>query len=61
MVLNNLPGMIALAVLIKRLGGEVLISQREIDEVAYGRILEGWQDGKALLVYEPLGASAKPV
>ncbi len=45
--LQNLPAMIALAVLVDRLGGEVLISQADIDKIAYERLLEGWAENAA--------------
>ena len=30
-----------LSILVKRLGSEVIISQRDFDDIAYGRILQG--------------------
>ena len=36
--------MLILAVLLKRLGGEAKISQSDIDEVAYGKITEEWEE-----------------
>jgi len=51
--LQNLPAMLALAVLVERLGGEVLISQADIDKIAYTRLLEGWaENGSAVLRVE---------
>lgn len=51
--LQNLPAMIALAVLVDRLGGTVLISQTDIDKIAYERLLEGWaENGSAVLKLE---------
>lgn len=47
--LNAIPTMLALAVLVDRLGGEVKITQADIDKVAYSRLLEGWE-GRALLL-----------
>jgi hypothetical protein len=48
-VSNNQLHLLVIAVLIKRLGGEVEISQEEIDDVAYGRIDEiGYDDSLKL-------------
>jgi hypothetical protein len=45
--------MIALAVLVERLGGQALISQADIDRIAYTRLLEGWaENGSAVLKVE---------
>ena len=48
-----------LAVLVKRLGGEVTISQADIDAVAYGRLLEGEdQTGACIIKLEELNQQA---
>jgi hypothetical protein len=57
--LENIPALLALAVLVDRLGGEVIITQADIDKVGYGRLLEGWtESGSAVLRYVPLKPSA---
>lgn len=37
----GVPLMLVVAVLVDRLGGEVEITQADIDKIAYGRLLEG--------------------
>ncbi len=57
--LDNIPIMIALGVLVDRLGGEVLISQADIDKIAYGKLLEGWaEDGSVALKLVPMKVSS---
>jgi hypothetical protein len=48
---------LVLAVLIERLGGEVLIRQQDIDSIAYSRLLEGFQGFDLLLKFEPRTAN----
>ena len=48
--LQALPPMIAVAVLIKRIGGHILIRQEDLDLVAGKFVVEGWtEDGGYIL------------
>lgn len=46
------PLILVVAILIDRLGGEVVISQADIDRIAYGRVWEGFQGPDLLLKNE---------
>lgn len=43
--------MLLFACAIKKLGGSIEVTQTQIDEVAYGRVIESWDPDKHSMTY----------